>query len=788
MLQKNVKNRKRLELEMVLELFIAFLTTVYQKLNNVKKILLLLILPFLIGCDSEEKSAFFFCNYDSSSLSKEWKINHKMIKNEGNKFERFERNQLYGHTFNFTLPDSLSKKSVLVKVCFKFRNHSPNPGKYAFSTSSKESKFNLWEGKSLVSDSGRWAIFQDSIVIPAERGVNTSVKLYPYNAKKTIFDVDSITVRVQQKKFPSFLTDIKKNLHDFPKVKLENPIFHSVALASIINNQIEKSSLIISDSLIIGESNHLTIEINQSNSKNSILWDMNTTFKKTTKVNRLALIYKYKGEITEVYRNNGIASNEIYGNEIWLGKQGFKLSLDSLNWFCYGGHNISSFQIFKEQKLLIVNLDFSEDHPLYHFPKMDNVINKKENVSANIYKANERKSIHNHFRISPSKTINSAPRILPTQHGYQSAFLWTEHADFADFRLHKITYYGDENASGPSEAKAGFVFHNIPVTKSVFYTINDTLKNNNYPKAFNHSQPTSIKKTPGFEAFLDSLHKVGNDICLHTPDFFTSNEKTMEEALEYITKRYGSQTWIDHGYNNGESDNREDFMCDGLNSYAFNLWKKYKIKYFWNGYFEDNLIQTKFKSSKSRTIPFYGFEDQLPFPIFWENNKAPGLFSWRTSTVFYPKSGLAWDYSFSDKILSDFTSHYGIEFSHIYPAHTGHTGFWKFDSDSTFSIQPKFDRALQKMASLRDKGILQLPTVSEFMKHQENLKLVTYRIEKNTVIIYNHGNDIKGLTLVIKKKDLPQTFYSDFPNHRINGEDLIFWFDINKNSQKLLEL
>ena len=71
----------------------------------------------------------------------------------------------------------------------------------------------------------------------------------------------------------------------------------------------------------------------------------------------------------------------------------------------------------------------------------------------------------------------------------------------------------------------------------------------------------------------------------------------------------------------------------------------------------------------------------------------------------------------------------------------------------------RFDIALQKMASLRDKGILQLPTVSQFMKHQENLKLVTYRIEKNTVIIHNRGNDIKGLTLVIKKNDLPQKFY-----------------------------
>ncbi len=782
---------------MVLGQFIVFLNMVCLKRNSLKQILLFFISILIVGCnsnqtgseiqfDSNKKSISFFLDYDSDSTSKEWNISNKMIKNEGNKFERYEKNELYGHTFDLTIPDSFSNSSVVVKTSFKYRVHSIKAGKYVFSASNKKGGNNLWEGKSFIADSGQWAIFQDSIIIPAKREPKIDIRLHPYNPNKTTFDIDSCTITLQQKIFPSFLTDIKQNLHHFPTVKLNNPIFHSVSLASIINNQSEESSLKLLDRMIIGENDYLNIVASQTNQNNELLWEIKTKFKKTTKINRLALIYKYKGSITEVYRNNRIASSEIYGNEIWLGKQGFKLNIDSLEWFCYGDNNISSLQILKEQKLLIVNIDYSQDHPLFHFPKLDNIINQKEDISANIYESDENKTLHHHFRITPSRTMKSAPRILPTQHGYQSAFLWTEHADFADFRLHKITYYGDENASGPSEAKAGFVFHNIPVTKSVFYTVNDTLKNNDYPKSFSNSQLTSVLKTPGFEAFLDSLNSVGNEICLHTPDFFTTNKETMEEALQYITKRYGSKTWIDHGYNNGESDNREDFMCDGLDTYAFDLWKKYKIKYFWNGYFEDTLIQNKFRSSMSRTIPFYDFEDQLPFPVFWENNKAPGLLSWRTSTVFYPTNGATWNYSFSDKILNDFTTHYGVEFSHIYPAHTGHTGFWKLDSDSNFSIQPEFDIALQRMASLREKGILQLPTVSEFMKHLESLKYITYRIKKNKVIISNHGNDIQGLTLVVKRNNLPKSFFTDFPNHRINGNDLIFWFDIKKGSKKIL--
>tara|TARA_Y100000589_G_scaffold324277_2_gene360188 strand:- start:220 stop:2577 length:2358 start_codon:yes stop_codon:yes gene_type:complete len=784
---------------MDLEQFTVYSNMVYLRQNSFKKALSVFLTSFLIiACNSREnsqetqfdlnkKEISFFLDYDSVSTSKEWNINTKMIKDEGNKFERYQENQLYGHTFDLKIPDSFSNSSVVVKTSFKYRLHSLKPGNYVFSASIKEGENMFWEGKPFIADSGKWAIFEDSITLPAKRDPNLNIRLHPFNPDKTIFDLDSFTITLQQKSFPSFLTDIKKNLHHFPKVKLNNPIFNSVALASVIDNKIEESSIKLSKNKIVGGNHHFNIEAFQTNKNNGIVWDIKTRFKKKSKVNRLALIYNYKGNITEVYRNNRIVSNKIYGNEIWIGNQGFRLNLDSLDWFCYGNNNVSSLQILKKQKLLIVNIDYSQDHPLFHFPKLDNLINQKEDLSANIYEPNENIILHNHFQITPSKTIKSVPRILPTQHGYQSAFLWTEHADFTDLKLHKITYYGDENASGPSEATAGFVFHNIPVTKSVFYTVNDTLKNDDYPESFFNSQLTSVKKTPGFEAFLDSLHALGSEICLHTPDFFTSNKETMEEALEYITKKYGSQTWIDHGYNNGEHDNREDFMCDGLDNYAFSLWKKNKIRYFWNGYFEDTLIQNKFRSSISRTIPFYGFEDQLPYPIIWKNKKAPGFFSWRTSTVFFPENGETWNYSFSDNILEDFTANYGIEFSHVYPAHSAHKGFWTCDEDSNFSIQPEFETTLKKMSLLRDKGILQIPTVSKFMKHQENLSLIDYQIENNKIIILNNGNDIKGLTLVVKKSNLPQKFSEIFPNHRINGNDMIFWFDLKKGDKKTIE-
>ena len=725
------------------------------------------------------KSTYFFCDFDNDSIGSQWTIKDN-LKGIEDKYEHFEPDERYGHTFDIEVPDSFQNKTLVIKVSFKYRNFSNKASAFAFTAKQKGGNQILWEGKSFLCDSAKWGVFEDSILLPANQEANTQVRLHPFNPNNISFDIDSITILLKQKEFPSFTNDIKNNINKFPIVIINNPLFQSVSLVSFINDKLEPSSFKFNEEGdIIGSNDFFDIEIKNSKEKNGVLFNGVSKFKKPTKVNRLAIIYKYKGEITEVYRNNRMASNQIYGNEIWLGKEGFKLTIDSTNWFCYGYNQLSSFQILKEQKLLIVNIDYSQDHPLFHFPELDTIINKKEDISANSYDKEDTELIH-YFRATSSKKIKSIPRVLPTQHGYQSAFLWTEHADFTDFRLHKVTYYGNEKVKGPSEATAGFAFHKIPVTKSVFYTVNDTLVNNDFDALGFDSQLASIKKTPGFSNFLDSLHSIGNEICLHTPDFFTSNKETMDEALKYISQRYGSHTWIDHGYNNGHSDNREDFMCDGLNNYALDLWHKYEINYFWNGYFEDTLVQKKFKYSMSRTIPFYGFEDQLPYPIWWENKKAPEILSWRTSTVFFTNGGGSWNYGFSNKILNDFTKNYGIEFSHIYPAHTQHQDFWTYDSDSTFIIQPEFEATLQRMANLREKGLLQLPTVSQFMQHQEAINFLEYQIEGDNLTIINNGKDIKGLTLVVKKEGLPDSFYRKFPNHRENGKDLVFWFDVKE--------
>ena len=672
-----------------------------------------------------------------------------------------------------------------MKVSFKYRNFNGESGKYVFTAKDTLEQL-LWHASDLTSETNDWEIFSDSVLIPAAKHGDTELTLYGFNPDKVEFDMDSLTVTIENKIFPSYLTDVKNNFHLFPSVKLENPLFESVSLVSFIQGNPEPAKLELNgDTSISGSNKYFDIQVDQWKQGVSYVFGGSTKFKIPTKINRLALVYKYKGKISEVYRNNRIAS-KLMGNEAWLAKQGFKISIDSVDWICYGENQVSSFQVLKEEKLLIVNLDWRQDHPLFHFPELDTLINVKQDVSSYMYTRFSPKLI-NHFKVSKSINVKSAPRILTTQHGFQSAFIWTEHADYSDIKLHRITYFGNENSKGPSTSTAGFSHHNIPVTKSVFYTVNDTLNNGDYKDAIFDSETASMIKTDGFRMFLDTLYSLGNEICLHTPDFFTSDERTMERALDYITRKYRSKTWIDHGYNNGHSDNRENLMCDGLNSYSKNLWKKHNIKYFWNGYFEDTLIQKSFIYSQSMTVPYHGFEDQVPYPYYWENQRSgSGFYSWRTNTVFFPEGTSSWRYFFSDEKLKDFTEHYGVEFSHVYPAHTGHMGFWTFDADSNFIIESGFEETLQKMVALRNKGVLQIPTVSEFMDHQLALEKVTYEIENNKIRIKNKGEFIEGLTMVIKRKGLPSDFHKQFKHHRFNGDDLVFWFNMRKGEVKIL--
>jgi hypothetical protein len=169
------------------------------------------------------------------------------------------------------------------------------------------------------------------------------------------------------------------------------------------------------------------------------------------------------------------------------------------------------------------------------------------------------------------------PRLMLVPKGNLAGYIFTEHADGGNIRTHRAAYFGSENISDPAKATGGFVGHEIPVTKSVFY--------DDFDGSLSES-PADDPEERQYLQFLDDLYATGlYDLCLHTPEDTSSNREYLAEAIKFMKERYDAKTWIDHGMYPG-NNNRETFVCDGLDTcsefYTADLWEKYDTRYFWS--------------------------------------------------------------------------------------------------------------------------------------------------------------------------------------------------------------
>lgn len=317
------------------------------------------------------------------------------------------------------------------------------------------------------------------------------------------------------------------------------------------------------------------------------------------------------------------------------------------------------------------------------------------------------------------------------------------------------------------------------------------MRNSHYrEKTEFNSLISSVKSTDGYIKFLDSVANYGSEICLHSPDFYTTTKETMDTALAWVKTRYNSKSWIDHGYNNSSSSNREDFMCEGLNSFSKNLWDKYDIQYMWNGYYEDVYVQKDFQHGASNIRPYPGLISSLPFNNVWQNKKSgENRYSWGTNSVFYPQQW-EWDYYYNDKRLNRFIADFGIEVIHCYPAHVAQRQFWVYNDDSLAISKPEFDQTLERMAAKRDEGSLWIPTVGDFIDHHVLLSNVVVRSNGSGYEVVNLGDKVvKSLTIAISKKSISKSSAQAIANNNLREteNDYILWFDLKPGESKTIK-
>lgn len=505
-----------------------------------------------------------------------------------------------------------------------------------------------------------------------------------------------------------------------------------------------------------------------------------TRFKEDVKLLRLAFVLPLpEGEITVYRRNQHIDSLDLQPS-YYLDREGFTIKHDGVGFSTYHNTGISSLQLDTENRTACFNIDYWRDHPLLHYPMRSDTSDFFEDISYREVKAGEvLTGEFNLYHYAPT----DLPRLMPVWDGYQSAFIFTEHADWTDLRTHRSVLFGNENITEPEDAVGGFCYFHIPVTKSVFYWNPDNITNEKTSKGLFTNSIATIKTDNEFYKLLKTIKKEGFEICLHSPEIYTTIPSEFPKAMRFMRRQFGTRSWIDHGYNNGPDKNREDLVCDGLLPdspfFAAELWKKNGVRYLWNAYYEENRMEDKMFDGHF-VQPYDGFGDALPNrQITTLPNGDRDFTLWATPSTLEVNEDHEWYYYFDSTRLQRLADNHNVFITHVYPAWTNPwRGMWQHDENGTAVAMPGFNFALSQLARFRDEKKILPTTVEQYLSFYEKLLNVEYKIlSNNTIQLTNHGPAIHGLTLLCTKPIVIEGKVMDF---RKVEEGYLVWFDLGK--------
>lgn len=717
----------------------------------------------------------------------------------------------------FTINDNSSFHGKTIELSVSFNADCIENTKATYVvTATKGETTTLWRSFHIMPD------FSAKVTIPCDIFENGVIKCFAYNPKKEILKIDNLTYDVEFVEFPSFVPEINQPRYPFAMEYL--PELNHVGDLRILFSKKEKC-LVFSDEknniltrpltmFLSGYSNGQNIE-NQSSewkrisSKNienvvsmtfgneneflstkikmtfskgnpNVKIDLKTKFKKDIKVERLAMLLPFRNGEFKVYDDYmRVVNDSLCEGEYYLDQEGFSLEINGKQLNLYHPKKLSSTQLDAKNRLVLLNLDYEKDHPFVMFPLDDDTSDYF--IDKSMREAKKGDVIEASFTLSLTQPFD-LPRIMPVWDGFESAIIFTEHADWTDIRTHRAVCFGNEDVTCADSAVGGFVYYDIPVTKSVFYCNPDSVRNIEKNPEFPDFHST-IKNDSVFFDFLKQLKDKGFDICLHTPEQYTTTVSNLSEALRFMNENFGSPSWIDHGYNNSAVNNRENIVCDGLDKttpyYICDLWRENGVKYPWNAAYEElwpfeNYI---FDNSIQRPYPF--FSDVFPKPRVMRLPSEPDFLLW--STEYTTEPGEKWDYYFSQNRLMKIVESRSVFIAHTYPAWVETSrGFWDMENGIVVAKQD-FNQALERIAKLHDEKRMLPTTIAEYMHYQELLQNVEYQYDNDGIILHNKNNEvIKGFSIISKSEmEIENKKYET----RISNGEYIIFFDLNANEE-----
>ena len=615
-----------------------------------------------------------------------------------------------------------------------------------------------------VNDTAEWSQVQLDLIFPSNYTQGSEIKVYVWNKGQEYLVFDNAQLEVKADVLPSyqpvvefnadslFHTDYYPKISDFiPIVEYINADGDTLTDASVMNTKFAYNWIDYYGS-----------------PHSSIIADIiqtETTFKEDIKLLRLAFVLPLPdGELT-VYRRNQHIDTTNHQSSYYLDKEGFAIKNDSLSFSTYHNLGISSLQLNTEERTACFNIDYWRDHPLLHYPLKSDTSDMFENISFRKIKKGE---VLEGKIIIFMHAMDDLPRLMPVWDGYQSAFIFTEHADWTDLHTHRAVLFGNENITKPEDAVGGFCYFNIPVTKSVFYWNPDNVTNEKTSDGLFKGLVASIKTDKEFYKLLKTIKKQGFEICLHSPEVYTTIPSEFPKAMRFMRRQFDTKSWIDHGYNNGPEKNREDLVCDGLlpdsPQYAVDLWKENGVRYLWNAYYEENRME-RYNFDSHFVQPFDGFGDALPNrQITTLPNGDKGFLLWSTPSTLEVNEDREWYYYFDSIRLQRLVDQHNVLITHVYPAWSNpYRAFWQYNENGTAVAMPGFNFALSQLAHFRDEKKILPTTIEQYLSYYEKLNSIEYLIIDNkTIQLTNPNEAIKGLTLLCTKPIVVEGKVIDF--------------------------
>ena len=778
-------------------------------------------------------------NLETATDSNSWMNSSTIVRGKafsGNFYSATDSKSQFGFGYKSTFPIQCRYKNLHIVFSEYVRANSIDKKFEMVVSVSIGDSVLFWTSKNIstrIKKIQNWVKIQDEIDLPSSiTGEGYILSIYLWNKEEGSFvDIDDVKIDFEEKAMPGFLPlGFHENVSNNKwQSLLTNPnysfLFEKEAGQLVILNsnkdtiisslaivyewkangrKVKKQSWIyhfdFKKDSISDEGNYLTFTTKDyftdneikifAGFNNELSFTVNSLFLRPISLYRYSLQLGYNLPVKEIYNKNTLIDSANFKNEYWLDKEGFKLSNEKSSVVLYRPESISSLQLDVNRKLIIVNLDFAPDHPFLHFPLLGKNKNKFEDRSASIYNIGDSISSSFTFYSVEPDFINA--RMLTNPYGYLSSFIWTEHADYSDLRIHKAVYLGSEKINHINDATGGFLKYSIPVTKSIFYS-NPYKVNNSDKSGFFSGLSASYKETPGFRDFLRLLEESGIEICLHSSDQYTCDRKLLSEALDATKKDFSPSTWIDHGYDNSIKSNREDLVCDDFNNktkwYAADLWKKYGIKYFWNSYYEDSKIFKDYGFNSFFSVPYSGWSEAMPTPLYWRNKTQTGdIIHWRTTDTMDPADGGLWPYYFSELRLNDLVNNRNNIIIHCYPSRVDTTsGFYKINN-GIVEVNEEFNKALSKLSFYRLNEKIRLTTIREMLDYRTSLEDVTFKILANgNISLFNSGKaTIRGISFSAIAKDV--TAGTKEFNKKNTHNELIFWMDLFPGENVILKL